>query len=85
MSVRGLVYIRQALTDVASGRGFSDQCHFSQAFRRHFGHTPENIANIMPGGKTMPLLSQILPLPSKSRRVPRRYNPAVPSGESIDE
>jgi AraC-like DNA-binding protein len=40
MACRALVYTGQALAEVASGCGFSDQSHFTRAFRRQFGLTP---------------------------------------------
>ena len=40
MASRALVYSRQALAEVASSCGFSDQSHFTRVFRRHFGRTP---------------------------------------------
>jgi AraC-like DNA-binding protein len=40
MASRALVYTGQALAEVASGCGFSDQSHFTRVFRRHFGRTP---------------------------------------------
>jgi AraC-like DNA-binding protein len=40
MASRALVYTSQALAEVASGCGFSDQSHFTRAFRRQFGRTP---------------------------------------------
>ena len=40
MASRALVYTGQSLAEVASGCGFSDQSHFTRAFRRHFGRTP---------------------------------------------
>jgi AraC-like DNA-binding protein len=40
MASRALVYTTQALAEVASGCGFSDQSHFTRVFRRQFGRTP---------------------------------------------
>jgi AraC-like DNA-binding protein len=39
---RALVYTGQTLAEVASGCGFSDQSHFTRAFRRQFGLTPRD-------------------------------------------
>jgi AraC-like DNA-binding protein len=40
MASRALVYTGKGLAEVASRCGFSDQSHFTRAFRRDFGRTP---------------------------------------------
>lgn len=41
MACRALVYTRRTLAEVASSCGFSDQSHFTRAFRQQFGRTPK--------------------------------------------
>src|SRR5262249_49957441 len=42
MASRALVYTGEALAEIATGCGFSDQSHFTREFRRHFGRTPRD-------------------------------------------
>jgi AraC-like DNA-binding protein len=42
MASRALVYSGEALAEIATGCGFSDQSHFTRKFRRHFGRTPRD-------------------------------------------
>jgi AraC-like DNA-binding protein len=67
MASRALIYTSQALADVATGCGFSDQSHFTRAFRRHFGRTPreyrEHYARAEDDGTPVTFAADDQPLP----------------------
>jgi AraC-like DNA-binding protein len=42
LASRALVSTGEALSEIASACGFSDQSHFTREFRRHFGRTPRD-------------------------------------------
>jgi AraC-like DNA-binding protein len=72
MASRALVYTGQALAEVASGCGFSDQSHFTRAFRRHFGRTPREYRVHYAGGEGD---AAPVPKPAADEQEPPRPSP----------
>jgi AraC-like DNA-binding protein len=72
MASRALVYTRQALADVASSCGFSDQSHFTRAFRQNFGRTPREYREYYATGEGD---AAPIPKPAASEQEPLTSSP----------